>query len=71
MLGAIVGITGIIIGLLTLLKPDLFARLWRPDGSAKSFADVYGAEKGRKIAVAIGWVFVVGGTVILLFFPHL
>ena len=32
---------------------------------------MYGPEKGRKIAVAIGGVFVVVGTVILLFFPHL
>ena len=71
MLGAIVGITGIVIGIVTLLKPDLFARLWRPDGSAESFAEKYGAEKGRKIAIIIGWIFVVVGAVILLFFPHL
>jgi len=71
MLGAIVGITGIIIGILTLLKPDQFARLWRPDGSAESFFEIYGAEKWRKIAVAIGGTFVVVGAVILLFFPHL
>ncbi len=71
MLGAIVGVTGIIIGIITLLKPDLFARLWRPDGSAESFVDIYGAEKGRKIAILIGWIFVVVGTIILLFFPHL
>ena len=71
MLGIIVGITGIIIGILTLLKPDLFARLWRPDGSTKSFADIYGPKKARKIAILIGWTFVIVGTIILLFFPHL